>query len=284
MENFTTIYIPTINQRLVDYKKIYDIYNKYISVSGNIFIDFSYCNFLRQNALSFLAAFIETKKRQKSCRILINRVCNYQLYSYLESSGFFFLFDDKPYCKSPNCLPVRFFSKMEEEAEVVDYLMTSWLKTMWMDCSDDLAGAIIGNIWELFANSLEHARSPVGLSVSGQHYPSKKQLTLALTDLGVSIPGNVKRHLDESELSTETAFKWAMTRGNSTREGQPGGLGLDMLKEFITVNNAEMSIYSSDGYFRWHGGGEEFGKMPSMLRGTIINLTLNCDGRHYKLG
>ncbi|MGV4856402.1 hypothetical protein [Acetobacter senegalensis] len=284
MDKVTIIYVPTINDRMVDFRKIYDIYNKYISISGNFLIDFSECRFIRQNALSFLAAFIAIKKRQLHSKIAISRNCDSNLYSYLESSGFFFLFNRKPYRKSTNSIPVKFFTKIEEEEEVVSYLMTQWLKPQWVDCSDDLAGAIIGNIWEMFANSLEHSNSSVGLSVCGQHYPYKNELTLALTDLGVSIPGNVRRHLDRSDMLTEDAFRWAMTRGNSTRLHGPGGLGLDMLKEFITVNNAEMSIYSSDGYFRWHGRGEEFGIMPTIFRGTIINLTLKCDGRHYKLG
>lgn len=284
MKMDSTINIPTINDRLNDFKIIYSIYKKFTVFENSICLKFEGCRFLRQNAIAFLSSMIELRKKKKLQTTYDYTGCGNVVYSHLCRIGFGNLNPNLLDNNSQNSIPLQFFSSVDEEEGVVNYLINSWLKPQWVDLSDELAGAIVGNVWEIFANSLEHSNSFTGVAVCGQHYPSRHELALAIVDLGVSIPGNVRRHLDNGKMSSEEALKWAMTRGNSTRTTSPGGLGLDMLKEFIAVNNAEMSLYSNNGFFRWFGNREQYGTMPSIFRGTIVNLTLKCDGRHYQLG
>ncbi|MBS1081726.1 ATP-binding protein [Gluconobacter kondonii] len=284
MEKHLSINIPTINDKLSDFRTLYRIYQRFALYPEKISIDFDGCRFLRQNAISFISSMIKLRTMKGLYTKVKLETCSYNILEYLKKIGFISNMTESNKKTGNNSVPLQDFNRIEEEEGVVDYLLNDWLRPGWVDLSEELAGAIVGNIWEIFANSLEHSMSPTGVIVCGQHYPNKHELSLAITDLGVGIPGKVRRYLSKGEMSTEEAFKWAMTRGNSTRTTTPGGLGLDMLKEFIAINNAEMSLYSADGYFRWYGEKEQYGTMPTSFRGTIINLTLKCDGRHYRLG
>lgn len=280
----TTIKIPRLNDRFHDFQAIYKIFDAAVASPGDIQLDLSGCDFLKHNAVSFLAGLILLLRFRKKSVFLDTNKVQPKVLNNLRQNGFFQLFGGPLVTPGTNAVPVRHFLNSSQEDKIVDYLVNGWIKKGWISVGSDLSGPIVGNIWEIFANSFEHSSCDVGLFVCGQHYPTKRQLGLSMVDFGVGIPVRVRKFLDIPTLSAAECLSWAIKSGNSTRIGSPGGLGLDMLKDFIRLNNGELSVYSGNGFFRWFGSSQEFGTMPSYFRGTMVNVMLRCDGMHYDLG
>lgn len=280
---FMKILVPTINDNLRDYKSIYSIYSQCITSSDKeIAFDFRTCRFLRQNAVAFLTALAELMTSTYNKKVHFDwKTCEPQVLVNLRRNGFSERFGYPRLAIGENSIPVRRFYDASEEEAVVNYLTTDWLGRGWMNLSEELAGAIIGSVWEIFANGFEHASSPVGIVACGQHYPTHKTLSLTVADLGVGIVGNVRRHLNDPTLKANDGLKWAIQSGNSTRAGKPGGIGLDIVREFIKLNRGEIAIFSREGFYRWFGRDDEYGVLGVDFRGTLVNLTLVCDERHY---
>jgi hypothetical protein len=95
-------------------------------------------------------------------------------------------------------------------------------------------------------------------------------------DLGVGIRQQVRRHLQDGSISSTDAIRWALQEGHSTKTGsQPGGLGLKLLKEFITRNGGRIQIVSRMGFFELAGEKETLRMMAGDLPGTTVNIEIN---------
>ncbi len=88
-------------------------------------------------------------------------------------------------------------------------------------------------------------------------------------------------------IDDESAMRWALTTGNSTKTDSidldvPRGLGFRLLSEFVTVNRGELSIYSNTCEAKAIGIGEySVSAMKTSFNGTLVNISINCDGRAY---
>ncbi|MCP4701009.1 MAG: HAMP domain-containing histidine kinase [Gammaproteobacteria bacterium] len=60
------------------------------------------------------------------------------------------------------------------------------------------------------------------------------------------------------------------------------GLGLDLLKEFIQLNQGKLEIYSNDGYAIVDKDGERFMNCDISFKGTVVHITLHCDENLYQ--
>jgi hypothetical protein len=105
------------------------------------------------------------------------------------------------------------------------------------------------SIFEVFSNSVIHSQTPYGVFSCGQYFPKNNHLDFTITDLGIGIYKNVKQTIGLS-LFPEQAIQWAMEKGNTTKRGPiPGGLGLKLLRDFITINKGMIQIASDGGYW-----------------------------------
>jgi len=59
------------------------------------------------------------------------------------------------------------------------------------------------------------------------------------------------------------------------------GMGLDLLREFIRLNKGRLEVFSHDGYAKIDEKEEKYETRNSMFEGTILNISLQCDDRHY---
>lgn len=141
-------------------------------------------------------------------------------------------------------------------------------------------------VLEIFSNSFTHSETELGVFSCGQFFPKRDRLDFSIADLGMGIRKNIlqKRHVD---LSAENAIKWAISERNTTREGPvPGGSGLKILREFISMNRGRMQIVSDKGYMEFGSG---FGTpllrlMDHPFPGTVVNLEFNtADTNSYCL-
>ena len=73
-------------------------------------------------------------------------------------------------------------------------------------------------------------------------------------------------------------IEWALQYGNTTKTGNiSGGLGLDIILEFIKLNKGKIQIISSDGYWEYRKGESFTNNFPKAFPGTIANLEFNLD-------
>lgn len=140
------------------------------------------------------------------------------------------------------------------------------------------------SVFEVFQNAVIHSESKVGLFICGQFYPTWQRLDLTIADAGIGIRTSVRRQLGPKVTSVE-AIRWALQEGNTTKSrGQPGGVGLKFLKDFIELNKGKIQIVSRYGFYEYHEGSETFLKLNGDFPGTAVNLEINTgDTNAYQL-
>lgn len=146
------------------------------------------------------------------------------------------------------------------------------------------------SIFEIFENARTHGKCEL-IYTCGQYYPNKNppRIDTTIVDLGFTIKKNVNDfliHRREKPFNLGyNAIQWAIQKGNTTKTGSiSGGLGLDLVLEFLKLNNGKIQIVSSDGYWEFRKG--DFIKGPFTLGfpGTIVNIEVNInDTYHYRL-
>jgi hypothetical protein len=120
--------------------------------------------------------------------------------------------------------------------------------------------------------------------VCGQFFPLKQRVDITLADAGVTIPRKVNEAFGWN-LSPTDALAWALKEGSTTkREGIPGGVGLKLLRDFLTLNQGRLQIASGGAYWELNAGAQFTESLPSPFPGTVVNLEVNtADGRRYQL-
>ncbi len=139
--------------------------------------------------------------------------------------------------------------------------------------SKKLGEKIKENIFELFENAKTHGKCDF-IHTCG-HFKDN-YLSVAIVDLGTSIINNVKEHLNNTNITPSICIDWAMQRGNTTKKGDiPGGLGLNIIFEFIELNKGRVQILSSNGYWEFKQGKKQMIDLKHKFKGTIVILDFN---------
>ncbi|WP_108819356.1 ATP-binding protein [Pseudovibrio sp. Alg231-02] len=137
---------------------------------------------------------------------------------------------------------------------------------------------------ELFANCALHSEAPINICAGGQFYPRSERLCFTIVDGGIGMDEVIYRR-KSIRLSSVNAIDWAMTPGNTTRQGDiPGGLGLKIIRAFIESNSGKLLIVSNSGYWCQNGSEVECGSLVSPFPGTAVILDIvTSDHNHYDL-
>ena len=173
-----------------------------------------------------------------------------------------------------------------EDIEFMDYIRDELLSKPDFPKHSKLLGKKINeSIFELFENARTHGHCEQ-IYTCGQYYPNKKikRLDITIVDMGNTIKANVNQYLKQNLSGSET-IEWALEYGNTTKTGNvSGGLGLDIIFEFIKLNNGKIQIVSSDGYWKYRRGVIEKKLFEKHFPGTIANIEFNLDDdKSYKL-
>jgi hypothetical protein len=146
-----------------------------------------------------------------------------------------------------------------------------------------LQARVFEGIDELFTNFEIHSRSRQGAWACGQLFPTAGRLEFTFVDLGVGIPAVVNGA--GHALTPANAIDWAMTGNNTTRSGDvPGGLGLKVLREFVSLNRGSLVIASYEGFWSERGGQRVRNHLASPFPGTAVTITVNTkDKNSYRL-
>lgn len=150
--------------------------------------------------------------------------------------------------------------------------------------SEALSQRFKNSIFEIFVNSAMHSETGLGIFSCGQYFPNKHLLDFSIADAGIGIRRKVRKELG-LKMNSDEAIEWALQEGNTTRTGNvPGGLGLKLLREFITMNRGRIQVVSDRGYWELNAGKETLLRMEHSFPGTVVNIEVNtADSASYRL-
>ena len=283
------IQIPTLNDGVSDFQRLFVIWDQVSDYFEDVRFDFSGCRFLRPNAVAFLGGLARLiESRMGSVVFDWSTLHNKRVMANLCQNGFAGTFGYPSSRWDGNSIPYREDKTLDMNG-IMDYLTYNWIGKGWVHVSDRLRDAIAGKMWEIYNNAFEHSGSDIGVFSCGQHFRNKNDLVLSVVDFGRGIPANVRtflrRYVDQdlvSKLSGAACLKWAFERGNSTCMGDVArGLGLDLLKEFVRINQGKLEVYSNEGYAIVDRDGERYENRDISFEGTVVHITMRCDENLY---
>lgn len=278
-----------------DIKTDYEGYIKLLQIifeanksrADDIVFDLKNVKFFEANLCAVLGAIIEiisiNEKRVSFINIndLIKNVMRKNLF--LIEYGF-------PYLEDHYNTTIQYQKfnpgKPEDDKRFNTYIQKELLGKPSFPSHSELLGIhITRNIFELYENARTHGKCNF-IHTCGQYFPKKpnKPLNVTIVDRGINFKENVSKFLNKS-ISGNDAIEWAMQNGNTTKTGNiSGGLGLNIIFDFVKHNNGKIQIISADGYWEWKNGKVISQIFPYSFNGTIANIRFNLnDKSHYLL-
>lgn len=281
--NPITVNVPTINDGLSDFDALFGLWSQVNSDGLDVAFDFSRCGFLRQNAVAFLGGLARLIEHRGGAARFDRSTLHGDVALNLGRNGFLAAFGDQTPFSAGNAIPFR-QDLAPDKSILMDYLKRMWLGRGWVNVSGPARDAIVGQMWEIYANAFEHGESPIGVFCCGQHYPRLEQLKLAVVDFGVGIPSNARLFVGNHDLSAGAALRWAFQQGTTTQpNGMGRGIGLDLLRQFVKLNKGRLEVFSHEGYAVIDEGEERYETRRTFFEGTLVNIGLHCDETHYCL-
>jgi len=276
------VQVPTINDAPSDFDRLFALWNQVKDDELEVTFDFSWCSFLRQNAVAFLGGLARLIEYRGGRASFAWDTLQYAIRTNLAQQGFLVAFNAGGGPWTGNSIPYR-EDRQQDKHEQMEYLKRKWLGLGWVNVSPKLRDAIVGNVWEIYANAFEHSKSPIGVFTCGQHYPKNQELKLTVVDFGVGIPWNVRLFCRNPRILAHQALEWAFQEGTTTNpNGMGRGMGLDLLKRFVRANCGSLEVYSHDGRAKISCDEETYETGASWFEGTIFNIGIRCDDRYYR--
>ena len=281
------ICIPRINDSPADFAELFRIWDEVNDYFEYVKFDFSQCGFLRPNAVAFLGGLARLiESRMGTVVFDWDTLKNAAVTTNLSQNGFAGYFGHTSSGWTGNSIPYR-EDNVRDVNGIMDYLEIYWLGCGWVQVSQRLRDAIVGHVWEIYNNAFEHSGSEIGVFSCGQHFPKYNELLLSVVDFGQGIPAKVRNFLSSDpraeQLTAAGCLRWAFQSGTTTKpKEEPGGLGLDLLKEFVQVNQGKLEVYSNEGYALIDKDGERFSNITTSFEGTVFYITLRCDENLYR--
>jgi hypothetical protein len=275
--------VPTINDDPPDFDRLFRLWGQVNDDSLEVEFNFTRCRFLQQNAVAFLGGIARLIEYRGGKATFNWDTLQDNIRGNLIQNGFMGCFSESRGPWVGNSIPYQEYPTRSKE-NIMNYLKVKWLGRGWVSVSPILRDAIVGTVWEIYENAFEHSFSPLGVFCCGQHYPQLHLLKLCVLDVGVGIPSSVRLFMKKETASAAAALRWAFRPGNTTKpNGMGRGMGLDLLREFVKVNQGELEIYSHEGYGQIKEGRERYLDRPTFFEGTVVNITFQCDESYYHL-
>ncbi len=136
-------------------------------------------------------------------------------------------------------------------------------------------------IYEIFVNAQIHSETK-SIYTCGQFFPNKNKIEFTIVDTGIGFKEKINQRFN-SKLNAIQAIEWAVQDTHTTKN-VTGGIGLAILKEFITRNKGKMQIVSDTGFYELGMQEEVFKMFQDKFPGTIVNLQFcTDDSNNYSL-
>jgi hypothetical protein len=256
-----------------------EIYAQALASDARVFtVDCSGLAFCSGN----LSAAVQVLKRQVFVQGRLLEFINFQptVKSVLDDAGLHGAANQRP---RSTVIPMAHF--VPGESGRFDLYAESGLRGKGLpQMSRSLEQHFFTGIHELFTNFEIHSQSPLAWAC-GQLLPQRGRIEMTLVDQGVGFAAKI---MSRGYASTpHQAIDWAMTGVNTTREGDvPGGLGLKILREFIALNEGEITIASQGGFWCERAGRKTLRPLAHPFPGTAVTIAVNTnlkDKKSYKM-
>ena len=274
------------NESVNSYENLIDLYHTMNSVHRKtISLDFSSINFISANLFAVLGDIFEYISIQNQCRIYINNL-KPQIKTVMKKNGFckFFNMESASDTYHTTMNYKRFKTNTENLQEFERYIrLNIFSRDELPKMSKRLQNSMIDSILEIFNNVIDHAAAR-SVHVCGQFFPKQGKLIFSIVDIGRTIHENVQIFFETiHQIFTGSELQWALEPGNSTKTtGEPGGLGFEILTDFIKQNQGEFIVISHDELYSHSEN--KITQLRNPFPGTIVTITINMnDNYSYSL-
>lgn len=276
--------IPIIQTVAADkqgYEFLCDIYDKMHDVENEeIIIDFEKCKSFDANLSAVLGAMFD-KRQNDGCKIFLQAPQSPGVRRVLSRNKFFRAFDLHTENEDREVyIDYKSFGVTDTIA-FKQYVDTELIqKQRFPKCTDRAKAKIIESIYEIFANAVSHGGCSHVYCCGEMHSRNNKNtLDMTFVNLGSSVVYNVNRYMEERNrpiMESCMALDWAFVKGNTTKP-VPGGLGLDILKQFIDMNNGQIQMISGGAMLEIEHNNHHNTPLDKWFYGTIVTVEFNCD-------
>lgn len=283
------ISLGNLNTAFDGYKSIINIYYQMSACKETICeIDMSEVNWIDANMCAALGAVLQSNFCEDKITKISLQDMKPQIEDIFQKNGFLsnFGFDVE---KKPDTygttIEYQRFGCMDSQS-FKRYVEKHFRGKEIPDMTPRLAQKFRESISEIFENAIDHSKTQLGIFACGQYFPAQNRLDFSIADLGIGFRENIFSCLGK-HFAPEEAIEWAMEGMNTTRrpkDGKPGGFGLKLIKEFLTLNNGELDIVSDAGYWSIKRGQIYKKRFRAPFPGTIVNIEINTsDAQSYRL-
>lgn len=160
-----------------------------------------------------------------------------------------------------------------DDSEFIRYIKEEVLNHRGMPgFSESVKRGILQELTEISGNIALHSKTDDPFFVCGQYYPNKGYLIFSIVDLGVGFLPAIQQKTSGLVKDHAQAILWALEKGNTTKKGTPGGLGLYQLKKYCNDNNSLMQIVSGDKFWNSESVSGFTFSLGTKFVGSVINL------------
>ncbi|WP_124949634.1 ATP-binding protein [Sulfuriferula thiophila] len=148
--------------------------------------------------------------------------------------------------------------------------------------SDGLRKKMTEAMLELFVNAQIHSETK-HIYTCGQFFPARHTIVFSIVDIGIGFAEQFRRRFSK-KISAVDAIRWAVEDRHTTKLNIPGGIGLALLREFVSLNNGLLQIVSHDGFYQYDRTGEKVHTLNKPFPGSIVSVLFRTnDRRNYSL-
>lgn len=165
------------------------------------------------------------------------------------------------------------FNKKEDQ-EYINYVDNELLCHRGIDIDDDTKYHISECLIEVFGNYEIHSQTDYPLFVCGQYYPKKLIFKYTIQDIGVGFLRPINKKHPKID-NYEKAIKWSLVNGNTTKESEPGGLGMNELKENMMNVKGKFEVITGDCYYSCECKGDKIVENYNRIMSENIGATIN---------
>lgn len=263
------------------YEFLCELYNEMYRIEEEVVvIDFGKCKSFDANLSSVLGSIFD-KRQKEGCSIFLKAPQSPGVRRVLSRNKFFRAFDlNTDNEDRENYIYYNSFGVSDTQAFKAYIDKEIIQKERFPKCTAKAKDKIIESIYEIFANAVSHGGCDRVYSCGEVHTRrNKTMLDITFVNLGLSVVDNVNNYLQEKDgsvLPSCDALEWAFIKGNTTKP-IPGGLGLDILKQFVGMNDGTIQMISGDAMLEIEGGNHKDTKLDKWFPGTIVTVEFNCD-------
>jgi len=291
MNNLNKEYIKLPRSFTMDYGQINSILNQLAVIENSdvheIGLDFTYTEFFSAELSTFLGIIIQHLQSKGYKLSTLNLKADSKIGKILSKNEFLKLVMDRDPIKDTYNSTIKYVKVNSDNINSINsYLENNFIPKFESTVNTntlnkELEESFKDSIFEFSDNINSHSHSKY-LYMCGQYFYNNKELKMAIADMGITIPKNLREHkvlLDD--VGDEEYINWAMQKGNSTKEIPQSGMGLNEIKEAMK-KLGHMTILSNRGYWRQNYDGTIEKKLLSEpFPGTLLHMNILLNKSNY---